>query len=179
MGVTITIEEAHAYDLSFTNCARCGGEHIDIPFYPLFELVTTSNGRIFTHQGTCPTTGEPVLAKLYDIDADRVFLWRPPGFAGQQRWGIYPIGEDGEVNPYPNCIGSVQIITHHHSQKAVLTISGRGRKDSQEFIFDHTDTEETIGLKVFDTFAKLVGEMNLILVEATPPESWGIGENRP
>lgn len=65
---------------SITACARCGQDHAEITFkqlqkpIQLFEDTRVRNAAFFrnpsalmyTHWASCPTTGEPILMKLYN-----------------------------------------------------------------------------------------------------------------
>lgn len=43
-------------------CARCGEDHYKLAFHPLTRpIVIRDDVASYTHWGTCPTNGEPVL----------------------------------------------------------------------------------------------------------------------
>lgn len=44
-------------------CARCGGDHEDLNFQRLDQPMEIS-GVQFTHWGTCPETGSPILLRV-------------------------------------------------------------------------------------------------------------------
>lgn len=49
------------------HCARCGGTHDNIRFRPLTRaLGIPEAGITLTHWLSCPTNGEPVLARIVD-----------------------------------------------------------------------------------------------------------------
>jgi hypothetical protein len=50
--------------ISFTNCARCGGDHKDISCMKLARPCEQ-----FTHWAQCPTTLEPIMVRFVDEEA--------------------------------------------------------------------------------------------------------------
>ena len=48
--------------LPVKNCARCGGDHPIIQYRPF-----TSKPPSYTHFGTCPDTGEPILLSMVEV----------------------------------------------------------------------------------------------------------------
>jgi hypothetical protein len=51
-----------------TNCARCGGDHVDPPltWRKFTRPVRDAQLGDFTYWATCPTTGDPVLLLVKD-----------------------------------------------------------------------------------------------------------------
>ena len=49
-----------------TSCARCGGDHIEVRLLPLTREMecTPGCGQTWTHWGTCPETGEPLMMRF-------------------------------------------------------------------------------------------------------------------
>ncbi len=46
-------------------CSRCGQNHEQVNFYYLIRPISADNGsRDWTHWGTCPTHGEPILLRV-------------------------------------------------------------------------------------------------------------------
>lgn len=42
-------------------CARCGLNHDQVTFRPFDQPMFVGHGKAFSHWGSCPSTGEPIL----------------------------------------------------------------------------------------------------------------------
>ena len=48
-----------------TNCARCGGDHLDLSYRTFARPVPEGDGLgDWTHWALCPTNGEPILIRM-------------------------------------------------------------------------------------------------------------------
>ena len=55
------MDEEHT--ITVENCARCGGNH-EVSYKELERPFVESSGNEWTHWGSCPVNGDPILIKF-------------------------------------------------------------------------------------------------------------------
>lgn len=62
--------QEYAWTGTTRGCARCGGQHDDVPLYwrPFHNPVPADDGSApWTHWAACPITGDPVLSRSVNL----------------------------------------------------------------------------------------------------------------
>lgn len=58
-----TVASTAPETIDIENCSHCGKPHRQLKLKAFARPQTDSTGAIWTHWGTCPNTGDPILAK--------------------------------------------------------------------------------------------------------------------
>lgn len=61
---TLTVSVPKLHEVAVLNkCARCGGHHLGLTFFPFMRPPKTGGRTMWTHYAPCPKTHEPILMR--------------------------------------------------------------------------------------------------------------------